>query len=43
MGTYKVRKGNGNRVVKEGKTGFLGEIKRTSPGKVIFTIRKIQA
>ena len=43
MGTYRVRKGSGNRVIKEGKMGLQGKAGRTSPGKAIFTMREIRA
>ena len=42
MGIYRVCKGSGNRVIKEGKIGFEGKIGRTPPGRVIFTIGKIR-
>ena len=42
MGIYGFCKGGGNRIVKEGKISIQGKVKRTSPGKAMFTVRKIR-
>ena len=38
MGTHGFRKGGGNQVIKEGEMGIQEKIKRTPPGRAIFTM-----